>query len=218
MGKHRTPNNVREKSSNSAHHQNTANTDPYKSDHRPANTRTDHGQSGPESDGSFNIEKQAKRGIIRMSASEAGSSLRVGNSAAGPGKSSSGHVTHANSNQSKKSGTKFPRGQLVLNNEMPKTETVPVRQPVIPIGQSSLKYQRRDREEESKLDENEEMKRIQLLLFDLAKHGELLVLKENFISQMKDKLDYSEEKCHSVIERAETHSIIHQTIRNFANS
>ena len=62
------------------------------------------------------------------------------------------------------------------------------------------------------------MKKIQLLLFNLAKYGELLVLKDNFISQMKGKLKFSDEKCQSVIEKAENYGIIHQTIRNFANS
>ena len=47
---------------------------------------------------------------------------------------------------------------------------------------ANQKYQKRDRaEEESKMEDNKEMKMIQQLLFDLAKHGELLVLKENFI-------------------------------------
>lgn len=35
---------------------------------------------------------------------------------------------------------------------------------------------------------------------------------------MKEKWDYADEKCHNVIERAESHGIVHQTIRNFANS
>lgn len=154
-----------------------------------------------------------------MSSSEAGSSLKVGpNSAAyGNQKSSSGTAT---SNQSKnKPGPKFPRGQLILGSEVPRAEPVPVKQPIIRITQPNQKYQRRDRNEENRqLDDNEEMKRIQLLLFDLAGHGELLVLKENFISRMKEKWNYSDEKCQSVIERAESHGIVHQTIRNFANS
>ena len=68
------------------------------------------------------------------------------------------------------------------------------------------------------MQDNEEMKRIQKLLFSLATHGELLVLKDNFIYQMKEKFRYSDEKCQSVIEKAESYEIIHQTIRNFANS
>ena len=35
---------------------------------------------------------------------------------------------------------------------------------------------------------------------------------------MKERFEYSDEKCQLVIEKAENHGIIHQTIRNFANS
>ena len=62
------------------------------------------------------------------------------------------------------------------------------------------------------------MERIQLLLFGLAEHGELLVLKENFIARMKEGLIYSDERCQSVIEKAEAYGVVHQTVRNFANS
>ena len=154
-----------------------------------------------------------------MSSSETGSSLKPGpNSVAYNNQKPSGGTS--NQIQAKnKPGPKFPRGQLILGSEVPRAEPVPVKQPIIRISQPNQKYQRRDRNEEAKqLDENGEMKRIQLLLFDLASHGELLVLKEKFICQMKDKWDYSDEKCHGVIERAESHGIVHQTIRNFANS
>ena len=112
---------------------NSANTD-----RKPSNSRNEYGQSGDDSGyGSFNTEKQPKRGIIRMASSEAGSSQRAGpNSAAyGNPKSSSGNAT---SNQSKsKSGPKFPRGQLILNNEIPRSEPVPVKQPTIKIALSN---------------------------------------------------------------------------------
>ena len=67
-----------------------------------------------------------------------------------------------------------------------------MKQPILKVNMPNLKYQRRDHAEESKTTvENEEMKKIQILLFDLAKHGELLVLKENFINQMKEWYDYT---------------------------
>ena len=50
-------------------------------------------------------------------------------------------------------------------------------------------------EEESKESINQEMKRIQILLFELAKSGELLVLKDDFVSLMKERFKYTDEKC-----------------------
>ena len=49
-------------------------------------------------------------------------------------------------------------------------------------------------EEESKESINQEMKRIQILLFELAKSGELLVLKSDFVSLMKERFKYTDEK------------------------
>ena len=54
-------------------------------------------------------------------------------------------------------------------------------------------------EEESKESINQEMKRIQILLFELAKSGELLVLKDDFVSLMKERLNYTDEKCQHII-------------------
>ena len=73
-------------------------------------------------------------------------------------------------------------------------------------------------EEEFKDSINQEMKRIQILLFELAKSGELLVLKDDFVSLMKERFKYTDEKCQHAIEKAEHHGIIHHTVRLFANS
>ena len=73
-------------------------------------------------------------------------------------------------------------------------------------------------DEENKYDENELIRKMQLILFENAALGELLILKSKFIEQMHEKISIQRSMALKIIKKTVDYGIIHQTDRNFANS
>ena len=62
------------------------------------------------------------------------------------------------------------------------------------------------------------IKNVQLLLFEMAESGELLVDKNDFFEKLATKFDYTNEKCEFALNLTLDLDIVHETVRNFTQT
>ena len=62
------------------------------------------------------------------------------------------------------------------------------------------------------------IKNVQLLLFEMAESGELLVDKNDFFEKLATKFDYTNKKCEFALNLTLDLDIVHETVRNFTQT